>query len=126
MVKLLGISNLNDNVFFDYRALALQIKGFYKIKTGELEEAEKALQQCWQLIEENKIQADARPGTMAPDYYLALIRIEQKRIDEAITLLEKDIVRLKSQRLYVLRDYKLLAQLHEQTGRSGKLRLFKF
>jgi len=116
----LNISNLNDNVFFDYRALALQIKGFYKIKTGELEEAEKALQQCWQLIEENKIQADARPGTMAPDYYLALIRIEQKRIDEAITLLEKDIVRLKSQRLYVLRDYKLLAQLHEQTGNYKK------
>ncbi|MBL0306490.1 MAG: two-component sensor histidine kinase [Chitinophagaceae bacterium] len=57
---------------------------------------------------------------MAPDYYLALIRIEQKRMDEAIALLEKDIVRLKSQRLYVQRDYKLLAQLHEQTGNYKK------
>ncbi|OSZ73887.1 two-component sensor histidine kinase [Chitinophagaceae bacterium IBVUCB2] len=57
---------------------------------------------------------------MAPDYYLALIRIEQNRINEAIGLLEKDIVRLKSQRLYVLRDYKLLAQLHEQTGNYKK------
>ncbi len=100
----------------DLLASAFQIKGFYKIKTGELEEAETALQQCWQLIEENKIQADARPGTMAPDYYLALIRIEQNRITEAIALLEKDIDRLKSQRLYVLRDYKLLARLHTQTG----------
>ena len=104
----------------DYVASAFQIKGFYKIKTGELEEAEAALQQCWKLIDENKIAADARPGTMAPDYYLALIRIEQKRMDEAIALLEKDIVRLKSQRLYVLRDYKLLAQLHEQTGNYKK------
>lgn len=41
-------------------------------------------------------------------------------MDEAIALLEKDIVRLKSQRLYVLRDYKLLAQLHEQTGNYKK------
>ncbi|MBK6383131.1 MAG: hypothetical protein IPP02_15405 [Chitinophagaceae bacterium] len=57
---------------------------------------------------------------MAPDYYMALIRIEQKRMDEAIALLEKDIVRLKSQRLYVLRDLKLLASLHEQTGNYKK------
>ena len=48
------------------------------------------------------------------------IRIEQNRIDEAIALLEKDIVRIKSQRLYVQRDYKLLAQLHEQRGNYKK------
>ena len=104
----------------DFIAASLQIKGFYLIKTGELEEAEANLMQCWQLIEENNIPADARPGTMAPDYYLALIRIEQNRINEAIALLEKDIDRLKSQRLSVLRDYKLLAKLHEQTGNHKK------
>ena len=104
----------------DFIAASLQIKGFYLIKTGELEEAEATLMQCWQLIEENNIPADARPGTMAPDYYLALIRIEQNRINEAIALLEKDIDRLKSQRLSVLRDYKLLAKLHEQTGNHKK------
>ncbi len=104
----------------DYIAAALQIKGFYLIKTGRLEEAEATLMRCWQLIEENNIPADARPGTMAPDYYLALIRIEQNRMNEAIALLEKDIDRLKSQRLYVLRDYKLLAKLHEQSGNHKK------
>jgi signal transduction histidine kinase len=104
----------------DFIAASLQIKGLYLIKTGELEAAEATLMQCWQLIEENNIPADARPGTMAPDYYLALIRIEQNRINEAIALLEKDIVRLKSQRLSVLRDYKLLAKLHEQTGNHKK------
>jgi two-component system, NtrC family, sensor kinase len=104
----------------DFIAASLQIKGLYLIKTGELGEAEATLMQCWQLIEENNIPADARPGTMAPDYYLALIRIEQNRINEAIALLEKDIDRLKSQRLYVLRDYKLLAKLHEQTGNYKK------
>jgi signal transduction histidine kinase len=115
---ILNHENKNSNP--DYSASALQIKGFYKIKTGELDEAEAALKQCWQIIEENKIQADARPGTMAPDYYLALIRIEQGRIQEAIALLEKDIDRLRGQRLYVLRDYKLLAKLHEQTGNYKK------
>jgi len=104
----------------DFIAASLQIKGLYLIKIGELEEAEATLIQCWQLIEENNIPADARPGTMAPDYYLALIRIEQNRINEAIALLEKDIDRLKSQRLFVLRDYKLLAKLHEQTGNHRK------
>ncbi len=104
----------------DFIAASLQIKGLYLIKTGELEEAEATLMKCWQLIEENNIPPDARPGTMAPDYYLALIRIEQNRIDEAIALLEKDIDRLKSQRLSVLRDYKLLAKLHEQTGNHKK------
>jgi len=104
----------------DFYAAALQIKGHFEIKTGELDEAEKDLKQCWQIIEEHKIPADARPGTMAPDYYLALIRKEQNRIDEAIALLEKDIERLKSQRLLVLRDYKLLAKLHKQTGNHEK------
>jgi signal transduction histidine kinase len=112
----LVLNHKNKNTNPDYAASALQIKGFYKIKMGEFDEAEEALKQSWQIIEENKIQADARPGTMAPDYFLALIRIEQGRIQEAIALLEKDIDRLKAQRLYVLRDYKLLAKLHEQTG----------
>jgi signal transduction histidine kinase len=100
----------------DYLASALQIKGFYKIKTGELEEAEEALQQSWQLIRENRIAADARPGTMAPDYYLALIRVEQGKLNEAIALLEKDIERLNSQRLYIMRDYKLLAEVNKRNG----------
>ena len=104
----------------DFTAFALQIKALYKLTIGALTEADTILKHCWQLVEENKIQADARPGTIAPDYYLALLRIKQNRIDEAIALLTKDINRLKSQRLFVLRDYKLLAALHEQTGRPEK------
>ncbi len=104
----------------EFIAFALQIQALYKIKIGSLDEADTILKQCWQLIEENKLQADARPGTIAPDYYLALLRIKQNRIDEAIALLTKDIRRLKTQRLFVLRDYKLLAELYEQTGRYEK------
>jgi signal transduction histidine kinase len=112
----LVFNNTKKNENPDYLASAFQIKGFYKIKTGELKEAEEALQQCWRLINENRIAADARPGTMAPDYYLALIRVEQGKLNEAIALLEKDIERLNSQRLYIMRDYKLLAELHKRNG----------
>jgi tetratricopeptide (TPR) repeat protein len=38
----------------DYIAASLQIKGYYLLKTGEMEEAEATLMQCWQLIEDKQ------------------------------------------------------------------------
>ena len=116
----LSFENKENQKEHDFIAFALQIRALYKIKTGALEEAESDLIKSWKLIDENKIQPAARPGSIAPDYYLALIRIKQNKPDEAIALLVKDIGRLKSQRLDVLRDYKLLAELHEQTGNNEK------
>ncbi|MBA3284514.1 MAG: hypothetical protein H0U27_05570 [Nitrosopumilus sp.] len=104
----------------DFIPFALQIKALYKIETGALDEAEVLIKKSWQLIEENNIPVNARPGTMAPDYYLALVRIKQNKINEAIELLTKDIVRLKNFRLDILRDYKMLAALYEQTGNYEK------
>jgi len=104
----------------DFLAHALQIKALYKIETGALAEAEELIKKCWQLIEENNIPVGARPGTMAPDYYLALVRIKQNRLNDAIELLKKDIVRLKNFRLDILRDYKMMAALYEQTGNYEK------
>ncbi|MEJ7674881.1 MAG: hypothetical protein WKF59_19835 [Chitinophagaceae bacterium] len=48
------------------------------------------------MIEENSIPVNAPAGTIAPDYYLALVRIKQNRLNEAIELITKDIVRLKT------------------------------
>ena len=104
----------------DNLVLALQVKALYKIKTGAFEQAELILRQCWQLIEENNIQVNARAGTIAPDYYLALLRIQQNKKNEAIELLTKDIARLKNVRLDVLRDYKLMAEIYENTGNTQK------
>ncbi len=104
----------------DIISFALQIKALYKIETGALAEAEELIKKCWQLIEENNIPVNAGPGTMAPNYYLALVRITQNRLNDAIELLTKDIVRLKNFRLDILRDYKLLATLYEQTGNYAK------
>ena len=104
----------------EFLAYVLQIKALYKIETGALAEAEVLIKKCWQLIEENNILVNVRPGTMAPDYYLTLVRIKQNRLNEAIELLKKDIIRLKNFRLDILRDYKMLAALYEQTGNYEK------
>ena len=100
----------------DFLTYALQAKAFYKIQTNELTEAEALLQECWQLIRQNNIPANAPPGTISPDYYLALIRVKQNRIPEAIVWLQNDLEWVTKLRLDKLRDYKLLAALQEQKG----------
>ncbi|MGB3008034.1 MAG: hypothetical protein WBC06_16085 [Chitinophagaceae bacterium] len=98
----------------------LQIRSQYKIQTGSLVEADSLLQQCWQLINQKKIPVNTFAGIVAPDYYLALVRIKQNRLNDAIALLLKDIIRIKNLRSDVLRDYKLLAELYERTGDNLK------
>jgi signal transduction histidine kinase len=106
----------------NYQSLAviLQIRSQYKIQTGSLTEADSLLQQCWQLINQKNIPVNTFAGIIAPDYYLALVRIKQTRFNDAITLLLKDIIRIKNLRSDVLRDYKLLAELYERTGDNLK------
>jgi signal transduction histidine kinase len=110
-----------DSLNFSQRlSWLLQIHSFYKIKIGNLDSAETLLKQCWQLIEEKQIPVITRSGTLSPDYYVALIRIKQKRYYDAIELLTKDILRVKSQPLFVLKDYKLLAEVYELAGNNEK------
>ena len=129
MVKLLSGTTDSVNYLLDYAlnqhdvqsnkgyiTFALQVKAFYKIQTNELAEAEALLEECWRLIRENNIPANAPAGTNSPDYYLALIRIKQNRIPDAIAALQKDMQYIKVLRLDMLRDYKLLSTLQEQQG----------
>ena len=116
----IAIKESEKTKVFDNLASALQVQALFKIKSGALDEAEIILNKCWQLIEENQIPVNPPSGTVAPDYYMALIRIKQNRINDAIELLTKDIERLNNQRLAKLRDYKLLAELYEKTGNSEK------
>jgi signal transduction histidine kinase len=115
----LALDNKENQKGKAYISFALQIKALYKIETGALEEAELLVKQCWKLIEEYNIPVSSA-GTLAPDYYLALVRIKQNRLNDAIELLIKDIIRLKNSRLDILRDYKMLAALYEQTGNYEK------
>ena len=101
-------------------AAIAQVEALYNIQKGDLEEAEKILNYCWQLIITDKIEANQQTGIIAPDYFLALIKIKQNKLDEAISLLYKDIERLKNIRLDILRDYKLIAELNAQSGKYDK------
>ena len=96
----------------------MQAEALYYIQIGDLQAAEKNLNECWALIQNYNIIVTPGAGTMAPDYYLALIRIEQNRLDEAIILLRNDIDRLKHVRADILRDYKLMAELYQKTGQN--------
>ena len=100
----------------DVLAYGIQIQALYKIKMGDLIEAERLLLKCWQLIREFKLPVGSGAGILAPDYYLAMIRMQQNKFTDAIDLLKKDIIRLERNRLEILKDYKLLGELYEKIG----------
>jgi signal transduction histidine kinase len=99
-------------------AAYLQIQALYFIQTGNLDVAEKNLIELWDLIRARSIPVSGGTGTIAPDYYLALIRIKQNKFEEAIQLLQLDIERLNNNRKEILRDTKLIAKLYQRTGKS--------
>ena len=100
------------------RAAYLQVQAKYNIKSDKLETAENHIIESWDLIKANNIPVSPGTGTIAPDYYLALIRIKQNKTDEAIKLLISDIERLNNNRKEILRDYKLMAELYQKTGQG--------
>ncbi len=98
----------------------LQTEALYKMQLGAFDDAEALLKKCWQLIIENNIPVSPGAGTIAPDYYLALVRIKQNRLEEAIALLARDIQRIKNNRLEIMTDYKLMAELYKKTTKNDK------
>ncbi len=104
----------------DRKTAFLQTEAQLNIQSGEFAAAESILQQCWQLIKENNIPVNAAAGTIAPDYYFAQLRIKQNRLQEAIDLLQLDIVRLLNNRIEILRDYRLIAELYTRMGNGKK------
>ena len=105
---------------YDHVAFFLQLRAFYEIKRGNLDSAEMLLQQCKELVYEKHLFAFNSAGTVSPDYYLALIRIQQKKYVDAVELLKKDTAWVRSQRLVVLRDQTLLASVYEMMGNNEK------
>jgi two-component system, NtrC family, sensor kinase len=103
-----------------YQALTLQYRSLYDIKRGAYQEADSLLQLCWRLVNQYQVPVSPSSGIIEPHYYLALLRIEQKRYIEAIALLLKNIERIRAMRLNVLRDYKILASLYDKTGEPLK------
>ncbi|MBP6687456.1 MAG: hypothetical protein KA160_06325, partial [Lacibacter sp.] len=98
----------------------LQSEAAFKIQSGAFAEAERILQQCWQVIRKDNVPVNAAAGTTNPDYYFAQLRIKQNRLQEAIDLLTQDISRLLNNRIEILRDYRLIAELYTKMGNGNK------
>jgi signal transduction histidine kinase len=107
----------NDfNGLIDGFAFYNQVLTLYHLKKKEYNKADSAVKQCYELVKKYQIHASTVSGYIQPDYYAALIRIEQKNYQEAIRLLELDVLRVKNIRVAVLRDYELLADLYTRIG----------
>jgi len=104
----------------DAKIAILQTEAQLKIQSGAFEDAERLLQQCQDLIKQNNVPVNASAGTIAPDFYFAQLRIRQGRLPEAIDFLKKDISRLLNNRVEILRDYRLMAELYAKTGNADK------
>ena len=101
----------------------LQLRALYNIRRGAFAAADSLLQECWKWVNRYQVGVSQPGGIIEPDYYLALLRMEEKNFPEAIRLLHKDVERMRAVRTSVLRDYRLLADLYEKTGDDVKARL---
>ena len=99
------------------RVLVVQTSAFYRIKKGAFSEADSLLQYCLRVDRERSMASGKYSNVFQPGYYLALLRLEQKRYEEAVALLLADIDRVKSNRANRLRGYRLLTDIYQKTGK---------
>lgn len=111
-----------DSITTNGTADMYQAMSLYYIKKGDLSQAETYLDKLYLLIKEKNIPVEANTGIIHPDYYLALIRIEQKKYADAIRLLERDNTRLIKNRRELLENYLLLADLYAKVNDHNQSR----
>jgi signal transduction histidine kinase len=103
-----------------YLPPVFQVWSLLELKKNNYSKADSLLIKGWEIIKEFNIAANSNVGTSDPDYYRALIRIEQKRYAEAASFLISDIARVKNLRKETLRDYKLLGEVYDKMGDAEK------
>lgn len=117
------LDRINTNTIgVNGRADIYQIMSFYYLKRGDIPRSELYMDSLYTLCAKEKVPVDANTGVIHPDYYLALIRIEQNKYAEAIRLLEKDNIRLVKSRRELLSNYLLLADLYAKVNNSARSR----
>ena len=104
----------------DFKVGALQIQAEYHIYNGNTGAADSALNICDSLVLKNKLPVFPPSGVIDPDYYRALVRAKLNQLPEAIAFMKKDILRLNNNRLYILRDLRLMAQWYKQLNQPAQ------
>ncbi len=107
----------------EHKVLVAQTKALYKMHMNVFSEADSLLQYCQKMDKTYAMASGVYSNIIQPDYYLALLRIKQKRFEEAAALVLMDMERVKVIRSNQLRGYKLLAEIFQQTGKPEKANL---
>jgi len=104
----------------EHMVLVTQTRALYKMQMNVFSEADSLLQYCRKMDKTYAMASGVYSNIIQPDYYLALLRIKQKRFEEAASLILMDMDRVKVIRSNRLRGYKLLAEIYQQTGKAEK------
>ncbi len=114
MRKTLSDTLINSFQFAHY----FQEKSFAFYMEDKLDSAETNILKCIDLMTESNIPITNIMGSLTPGYYLALIRIRQNRMKEAISALQPEITNLRALNLRreTLADLKLLAEAFTLDG----------
>ncbi len=105
----IALNDAKNNSTKDFEAFPLQFLAEFRTREGNTKAADSLLDICEKLVYDNQLPVTPPAGVVDPDYYRALVRARQNRIPEAIEFMEKDIIRLNNNRLYILRDLRLMA-----------------
>ncbi len=110
-------STKNDNVRRGLLGPVFQTWSLLELKKRRnFSKADSLLVKTWEIIKEQNLAVNTPGGIIDPDYYRALICVEQKKYAEAVSFLISDLTRVKILRNETLRDYKLLAGLYDKMG----------
>jgi signal transduction histidine kinase len=103
----------------DFKVFPLQVLAEFYTRGGNTHAADSVLDICDSLIRKNQLPVSAPAGIIDPEYYRALVRAKLNQLPEAIAYLKKDILRLNNNRLYILRDLRLMTQWYRQLNQPA-------
>ena len=79
----------NQPDYYARLATILQVRALYKTEIGALNDAEKFIQKCWQIIEERKLNVNAPQGIIAPDFFWHWLESNKKNIVRPLICLKE-------------------------------------
>ena len=99
-------------------AIIFQNWSLLELKEKNYGKADSLLVKASEIVKTRNLPIASPFGTNNPDYYRALIRIEQKNFAQAAAFLISDIETVKNTRNELIRDYKLLAEVYDKIGNA--------
>lgn len=102
----------------DYHAAYWQENGYYYYLNEKLDSASFCVEKAAEIFERNHLMINSSAGFLIPGYCLSLIRIKQKKYDDAIRLLTEESDRLSkiNARRWMLKEWLLLSSVYKAMG----------